>query len=53
MWPDGCNPDKRLSLIKGLVRSLPQPSLRSLELALGVTNEPALLESARVDQHRA
>ncbi len=40
----GVIPDKRLSLIKGLVRSLPQPSLRSLELALGVTNEAALLE---------
>ena len=36
--------DKRLSLLRGLVRALPQTSLRSLELALGLTKDEALVE---------
>ncbi len=36
--------DKRLTLLRGLVKTLPQSSLRSLELALGVTKDEALIE---------
>lgn len=36
--------EKRLHLLKGLVKTLPQSSLRSLELALGVTKDQALTE---------
>lgn len=36
--------DKRLHLLRGLIKTLPQASLRSLELALGVAKEPALIE---------
>ncbi len=36
--------DKRLVLLKGLIKTLPQASLRSLELALGLTKEEALIE---------
>lgn len=36
--------EKRLNLLKGLVKTLPQTSLRSLELALGVTKDQALVE---------
>ncbi len=36
--------DKRLNLLRGLVKTLPQSSLRSLELALGVTKDEALIE---------
>ena len=36
--------DKRLNLIRGLARTLPQSSLRSLELALGLTKEEAMVE---------
>lgn len=36
--------DTRLNLLKGLVKTLPQASLRSLELALGVTKDEALGE---------
>ncbi len=36
--------EKRLILLKGLVKTLPQGSLRSLELALGVTKDEALVE---------
>jgi hypothetical protein len=36
--------DKRLNLVKGLVKTLPQTSLRSLELALGLTKDEALVE---------
>ncbi len=36
--------DKRLNLIRGLARTLPQASLRSLELALGLTKDDAMVE---------
>jgi hypothetical protein len=36
--------DKRLVLLKGLIKTLPQASLRSLELALGLTKDAALIE---------
>lgn len=36
--------DKRLVLLKGLIKTLPQASLRSLELALGLTKDEALIE---------
>lgn len=36
--------DKRLNLIKSLIRTLPHASLRSLELALGMTREEPLIE---------
>ena len=36
--------DKRVTLLRGLVKTLPQSSLRSLELALGVTKDEALIE---------
>ncbi|EGF91298.1 hypothetical protein ABI_27130 [Asticcacaulis biprosthecium C19] len=36
--------NKRLGLIKGLVKTLPQTSLRSLEMALGLTKDEALVE---------
>ncbi len=36
--------DQRLALLKGLVKALPQPALRSLELALGMTNDAAMAE---------
>ncbi|ESQ73696.1 hypothetical protein ABAC402_18075, partial [Asticcacaulis sp. AC402] len=36
--------DKRLSLIRGLIKALPQHSLRSLELALGLTHDEPLVE---------
>jgi hypothetical protein len=36
--------DKRLQLLRGLIKTLPQSSLRSLELALGVTKDAALIE---------
>lgn len=40
----GLIPDKRLNLLTGLVKSLPQSSLRSLELALGLTKDEALVQ---------
>lgn len=40
----GLIPDKRLNLLTGLVKSLPQSSLRSLELALGLTKDDALVQ---------
>ncbi|MGZ3304272.1 MAG: hypothetical protein ACXU8U_00305 [Asticcacaulis sp.] len=40
----GAIADSRLSMIKGLVKSLPQSSLRSLELALGLTRDAPLVE---------
>ena len=36
--------EKRLHLLRGLVKTLPQASLRSLELALGLSKEAALIE---------
>ena len=36
--------EKRLTMLKGLVRTLPPASLRSLEMALGLTNEPRMVE---------
>ncbi|MFT4074246.1 MAG: hypothetical protein QM647_01860 [Asticcacaulis sp.] len=35
--------EKRKILLRGLVRSLPQASLRSLEMALGLTSEPKMV----------
>ncbi len=40
----GAIADSRLHLIKGLVRTLPQSSLRSLEMALGLTRDAPLVE---------
>ncbi len=40
----GAIADSRLILIKGLVKSLPQASLRSLEMALGLTRDAPLVE---------
>ncbi len=36
--------EKRMNMLKGLVRTLPQASLRSLEMALGLTNEAKMVE---------
>ena len=36
--------EKRLNMIRGLAKALPQTSLRSLELALGLTKDQALIE---------
>ena len=36
--------EKRLEMIKGLAKALPQSSLRSLELALGLTKDEALIQ---------
>jgi hypothetical protein len=36
--------DQRLALLKGLVKTLPQSALRSLELALGMTDDAAMTE---------
>jgi hypothetical protein len=36
--------EKRMMMLKGLVRSLPKASLRSLEMALGLTNDPKMVE---------
>ena len=36
--------DKRLNMLRGLVKALPQASLRSLELALGLTKDEALIQ---------
>ncbi len=36
--------DKRLNLLRGLLKALPQTSLRSLELALGLTKDEALIQ---------
>jgi hypothetical protein len=40
----GAIADSRLHLIKGLIRTLPQASLRSLEMALGLTRDAPLVE---------
>jgi len=40
----GAIADSRLRLIKGLIRTLPHASLRSLELALGLTRDAPLVE---------
>ncbi len=40
----GAISDSRLHLVKGLIRTLPQASLRSLELALGLTRDAPLVE---------
>ncbi len=36
--------EKRMNMLKGLVRTLPQASLRSLEMALGLTNDVKMVE---------
>jgi len=36
--------EKRKTILKGLLRTLPQTALRSLEMALGLTNEPKMVE---------
>lgn len=36
--------EKRLDMIRGLAKALPQSSLRSLELALGLTKDEALIQ---------
>ncbi len=36
--------EKRMNMLKGLVRTLPQTSLRSLEMALGLTNDAKMVE---------
>ncbi len=36
--------DKRLNLVKSFIKTLPRASLRSLELALGLTHDAALVE---------
>ena len=36
--------EKRKNILKGLLRTLPQTALRSLEMALGLTNEPKMVE---------
>jgi len=40
----GAISDSRLHLVRGLIRTLPQASLRSLELALGLTRDAPLVE---------